>query len=92
MSYVDMYLTIESIDKNEERYREETSRERSLPLYDISYHQKLKTTNKTNIYREIKNETFKYEVFLFFEMVLIEMMVDCVYASLFVTLLIEYLK
>ena len=43
-----MHLTIESLDKNEEQYTEETSRKRSVPLYKVSYHEKLKTTKKTN--------------------------------------------
>jgi hypothetical protein len=67
MSYVEMYLTIESLDKNEEQHTEETSRKRSVPLYEILYHEKLKTTNNKNKNlsrnNELKIQVQRFSVF-----------------------------
>ncbi len=67
MSYVEMYLTIESLDYNEEQHTEETSRKRSVPLYEILYHEKLKTTNNKNKNlsrnNELKIQVQRFSVF-----------------------------
>jgi hypothetical protein len=47
------------LNNNEEQHTEETSRKRSEPLDKISYHQKLKTTNKKQ-QTFIKKRTIAY--------------------------------